>query len=178
MWKIYSYKNTYVCWVKHRWSANIPNLSIRYPVSLRWSSQLHPSHKSDLFSDFWLNFCMHLLCFTCHIISSSMTREVRPPPLIFPQISSTAHVYPAFIINLLHSAGNYFSLTFSESIKVKHTVGIPFKVDLGDKLFIPQIKKNLTWGICHNQSQNYYCGYKNIIFTLNLNFIIFLFNPF
>ena len=29
------------------------------------------------------------------------------------------------------------------------------------------------WGLCQNQRENYYCGYKNIMVTLNVNLMMF-----
>lgn len=31
---------------------------------------------------------------------------------------------------------------------------------------------NLNWRLCQNQTENYFCGYRNIIFTLNLNLMM------
>ena len=60
---------------------------------------------------------------------------------------------------------------------------------VGDKLFFfyffpfpfffpSQIKKTLTWGLCYSQTENYCCGYKEIIFTVSFNLMTFFFNPF
>ena len=43
----------------------------------------------------------------------------------------------------------------------------------GDQIFIPQNKKNLKWELYQNRTENYSFIYKNIIFTLHLNLVIF-----
>jgi hypothetical protein len=45
------------------------------------------------------------------------------------------------------------------------------------------LRQYLTWrkslnGLVSDQTQNDYCGYKNVIFPLSLNRLMFLFNPF
>jgi hypothetical protein len=57
------------------------------------------------------------------------------------------------------------------------TVGQMPMIHLRDKLFIPNIEKNLKWGFI-KMKQNYCCGYKNIKFTLNLNIMMFCMKPF
>jgi len=47
---------------------------------------------------------------------------------------------------------------------------------MGYKHFIPSTKKNCEWELRQNETDNYYGGYKNIIFTLKLNLVMFFLN--
>ena len=64
-----------------------------------------------------------------------------------------------------------------QEIKFENKEELLFRICLGDKTLMPYIMENCKWGFCQNQTENYYCGLKTTIFTLDLGLIKFFFNP-
>ena len=80
---------------------------------------------------------------------------------------------------ILTCGHNVYLQTCRHENGVKSTVELQLKILMGTSFFlIPWIKKSFQWGLCKNQTENYYCSYKSIISILNLNLMVFFFYPF
>ena len=80
----------------------------------------------------------------------------------------------------LHQFSLLQMLTFTQNDTwtLSYTLEPTFKIHFWDKNFIPSTLEDFKRGLCQSQTENYYHGYRNIIFTLNLNLMLLFFNPF
>jgi len=50
---------------------------------------------------------------------------------------------------------------------------LPFHIHMGESFLYLKLRKILNRGCVKNSKENYFCGYKTIILTVNLHLIIF-----